>query len=510
MGGTGAAFSTLPLGCGREKAEKNLRQTAPDRPASILSRQRYAAAHKYIRDTVNGIVKGPVRTVHCDVLIIGAGASGIAAAQYLKSRGVDIRIVENESVPGGAGIRGSWQGVEYPFGSVYFVTYDGQIKELCDAAGVEPMHAPDDAVFYKGQLLTEIWQDKQLAALPVSAADKEGMRRFRDYLLKPENIPSYPLPARLNPKLAALDAMSGRSFIRQFNSPFLESLLNLYSRSSMGAGLDETNAYCLLNFYRWELGDAFDAPRYIFKGGMNGLLSALSHKIGHEKFMFEHLAYSVSNVAKGVSTLCVAGAGELVEIRSKYAILASQKHVAARILPELSQSQADAMKQLRYPPYCTIHLHSDEPLLPKGYLDIWTPGAEDFCTDIICPNALLKDSEQNGKFVYSVYLPMADINRKMLLDNQQLAAFAYSVAEKTCALLRPGSFGAIQEIECYAWGHSLVVPSPGSHNGIAQRAMQPIGRIFPAGSDNDASPGLETAVYHGFKCAEMAWKALRH
>lgn len=117
IGGTGAAFLALH-GCGDDTSK--IQRVAGPNPETILKRQRFSLAHQYVRDKSTIGAKNNNESMQCDVVIIGAGASGLAAALTLHDAGFDVLLLENESQVGGAGINGSMHDIKYPYGSVYF------------------------------------------------------------------------------------------------------------------------------------------------------------------------------------------------------------------------------------------------------------------------------------------------------------------------------------------------------------------------------------------------------
>lgn len=236
----------------------------------------------------------------------------------------------------------------------------------------------------------------------------------------------------------------------------------------MGAGIDDTNAYCLLNFYRSELGKNFDALRFTFPGGMNELYAGITQTIGSDTFLYNHLAIESKNVQYGTETICITHDDHIVRIQSAYTIMAINKLTASRICKDLTTQQISAMQTIQYPPYITIHLHSDKQLFPDQYMDIWTVDTGDFCTDIICSNAMQRKPNANTSFVYSLYGALPLNKRSMLLDDVLMAEHAYDIVSKLAKTLKNGMMEHVHEIECFAWGHSVAIPSIGSHSGIAQ------------------------------------------
>lgn len=499
IGGTGAAYLALQ-GCGRD-ASSEMQQITGYNSATLLKRQRHSLAHKYLRDKSFDINLLKKNTIETDIVIIGGGASGLAAAITLQDAGYSFLLLENEAQLGGAGVKGVNNGISYPYGSVYFVDNSEKIQSLCKRAGKQCIAAPEDAVLYQGQLIENFWSDKTISSLSLPTIEKDGMKRFRDVLLNDSLVPTYPLPKKLNSYEAGLDAQSSRKYLSEFRSPFLETLLDLYSKSSMGASIDETNAYSLLNFYSAELGSEFGKERFTFSGGMNGLYQVISSLIKPEFIKTESLAFALRNTTKGVEVDCIGNDQALTTITAKKVIMTGQKHIAPFMIDDLSDHQKSAMMSIQYPPYATIHLESKEELFPNTIMDVWTPEANGFCTDIICSNSMNPPQKSKNTFMYSIFGAMPLHQRSLLLNDVELAKYALDLTTKTMKYLHK-PMDIISSVEVFAWGHALAIPNPGSHNGPAQLASRTHGNIHFGASDNDAASSVENALANGFATAE--------
>jgi protoporphyrinogen oxidase len=494
IGGTGAAFLALH-GCGDDTSK--IQRVAGPNPETILKRQRFSLAHQYVRDKSIIGAKNNNESMQCDVVIIGAGASGLAAALTLHDAGFDVLLLENESQVGGAGIHGNMHDIKYPYGSVYFVDYSDDIKKICARTGLQPLPAPEDAVLHQGELIGNFWSDASLQSLEISQIEKDGMKRFRDVLLNDQKVPSYPLPRKLSQYESELDAQSAKEYLSQYSSPYLETLLDLYSRSSMGGTLKESNAYCLLNFYSSEIGSEFGKDRFTFPGGMNALYKAIASLIPQEKVMTNHLAFAIENTKDGVEVSCVNDVNEIRIVKAKKVIMTGQKHVSSFMIQDLSDAQRSAMMSMQYPPYATMHFTCEEELFPNHIMDVWTPEATPFCTDIICSNAMQGTKKKYDHHVYSIFGAMPQQQRSVLMDDQAMAKHGVDIISKTMKYLGK-SLDSISQIEVFGWGHALAIPFPGSHNGPAQLASARHGNMYFGASDNDAASSVENALANGF------------
>ncbi len=504
---TGATFAGMPLGCRNDQSKPVVQTRAlPPRPALSTAGQRFREMHSILLDNSDSPLVS--RTRSCDVVVIGAGPSGLAACRTLNKLGLHTLLVESESRLGGAAVNGEWKGVPYPLGSVYVVELDGVIKEILDDAGVKPVLTPEDAIVIDNQPYLDFWKDSVIASMPVSTSEKDAMRQFRDDLLNIKTEPIYPLPPKLSPELAALDGQSVRQYLQQYNSDLLNNLINAYALSSMGGTIDQVNAYCLIDFYGSELGTSYNLPRYTFPGGLHQFAEAVARPIPVESQLYEHIAFDLTNTADGVNLKCIDSDNQVLEIKAKAAVVAVQKFAVPFLIPNLPTAQKDAIKQIIYNPFATIHLCSNRELLPHTHFDTWVMGKEEFFTDILNPSSIVP--RDNPGYVYSIYAPRPLKERSALMSEELFADFARRAAEAALPVLGgKDASDAIEEIHCWAWGHSVVRASVGSHNGIAQHASMPFDNIFFANTDNDASPSLESAVHHGVMAAELVEKHVR-
>jgi len=500
--GSGALYLSAPLGgCNR-------RSPTVERSSDVgpeVSRQQYENPHRFIREHHrNGIDWQNAATHTADVTIVGAGPAGLAAAVLLTSAGYDVLLLDSEPVGGGAARAGSYNDQRYPLASIYFVEQTDIIGELCKYAGIEPTTVPPDAVIIEGQPVELLWNDSDLSSLPLPRKEQAELRRFRDDLLDMRTrgtVPVYPLPDTLPPALSKLDAQRASEFLASYRSPFLHSLLDLYARSSMGDTLENINTYSLLNFYASEL----DTPRYTFPGGLGALTAHIAQKLG-DRIKTGMTCFHIEDAHRNPTTWAMDAAGRLHRFRSRVAIVAVQKFMLPWVIAELPEAQKAAMHALHYSPFLTVHLCARQPLVPAAF-DLWVPNALPLFTDIINANATGEAS--TTAFVASIYAPRSAQDRAMMQSDDVLAAFARRIAEHATTTVPTIHREAVEEVHVFGWGHALVVPTPGSHSGIAQAARQPLGRILFANTDNDAAPAFENAVAHGARAAEQAMALLK-
>jgi protoporphyrinogen oxidase len=502
--GTGAIYTVALGACERPRPSAIHRTSAPPLKTSA---QRFRDAHAYLRD--RGVTAAVSEHRSTDVIVVGGGLSGLAATHLLRHEGRQVTLIENEPRIGGAAVSERVAGVPTSLGSVYFVDRSTLLMDLMKSASVTDVVCPTDGYMLHGTLHANIWRDADIMRFATSEQDRSAMRRFRDDLLamSDNDLPSYPLPKTLPSQWAAYDAMSGADFLASYNSPLLFTVLDSYARSSMGAGIADTNAYCLLNFYASEFDLSETVERYTFEGGMGGLTRGLAASM-QDAVHTNEVVIRVENTRTGVRAISVNAQGAVIETTAARAIVATQKFMAPFLIPELGTAQRDAMRALSYAPYATIHLHSSKPLVDASTIDTWFLPTSPLFSDVINPQAVWKGDTEG--YVCSIYAPMPRDARATLQDDASFAAHVADVVRAFLEHVDDGTAESVTEIYAWAWGHSLVIPTRGSHNGPAQLASAPIGNIFFANTDNDASPAVESALASAMAAAEGTLRSLAH
>lgn len=490
MLGSGATYALGLSGCRRPGEMRLL--TAPRRSHAT---PQFQVAHAYLRD--GGSLPAPSRQERCDVVIVGAGLSGLTAAVELERQGRRVIMVESEARVGGAGVQGELAGGRIPLGNVYFVERTPELDTLIKFSGIEPVPCPDDGYdLGRGEVVRDLWADETLDRVITSDTERDGMKRFRDQLLgMGDDLPPYPLEATLPERFAGLDT-SAEEWVKEFRSQILLTVLNSYSRSSMGALLLRTNVYCLLNFYSGEVGPAFESQRYTFAGGPGSLTRAVGERLACQRL--EQLAARVTQDATSASVDCIDRDGKVIRYVADHVIMAAPKFQMPYLIPDLPTQQAVACKSLSYAPYMTLHIVSDLPLVESDVYDTWNLTSE-FETDVVNPGSV--PGMNLDKHVSSLFVPMDEFARGQLQNPELFARRSGDIVERFLSTRTPEQQASVREVYCWGWGHGLVIPTPGSHSGIAQAAASRFGRILFANTDCDAAPAIENACQHGFRVA---------
>jgi hypothetical protein len=436
-----------------------------------------------------------------DVAIIGGGAAGIAAAWKLSKLGLDVLILENEPVAGGAARSTALAGLQCPLGGTYFYQYGGEIKAFLDDIGYRSAETGEDAQLFDGQLHTDWWSPKNINSLPIAETERASFRKFRDILLALKPVPSYPLSAARPELVSEYDGISAEAFVARFGSAVLSERMDLFARSVLGAPLREVNAYSFINMYSGEFGDAYQVPCFTAPGGLSAIIELAMIKLGDNHIQQECLVVGVENHGEDVEVQYVDAGGAPRAVIAKHAVVAVQKRIASRIVRGLPDNQLAAMRRVRYAPYLTIVLRCNAPLFPRGTFDCWLPDKQGRFTDVLDISQTYTGTMPAPALsamanAYILFCPRPESEREMLQDERKLVSFA-QVAVHGLSEHFKNALDIIEEIHVFAFGHSMVIPHVGSHREFGPIISRPVGNIQFANSDNDLVPGFENALMAG-------------
>src|SRR5579883_533045 len=486
---------------------------ASKNPSVTTASLHFSKAHELLRDG-NTLPQFPYHAVTTDTVIIGGGAAGLAAAWKLKKLGRDFLLLENEPAIGGVmkSPIPQWQGIPYPLGSTYFYRYNDLYREFYNDIGVHPIETGEDALYLgKNGIFVDWWNPRNLNSLPLPVKDKDAFKKFRDILLVMP-IPSYPLSAAFKDVIKKYDSISAAEYVERCGSHVLTDTMDMYARSVLGAPLKEVNAYSFLNFYSLEFGDAYQIPCYTFAGGLGEIAIKGSQYLGKDHVQTNALVVNVRNEKDNVVVNYIdlqTGASHTVHARN--AIVATQKQIAKHIVKDLPEEQVKAISAIRYAPYITIALCCSAPLFPKRAFDFWISDEQRRFTDLIdvtsAPDmASGCENRTTGDFIYMLSSPRPESDRKNMQDDRWLAEFAQKTAQALAAHISDAT-NKIDEMHVFGWGHSMVIPTVGSHQKLYPLTAQSVGNIHFANSDNDLAPGIENALDWGFRIADDVLKS---
>lgn len=201
-----------------------------------------------------------------DVLVLGAGVAGLAAARALTSSGIDnLAVLELEDRPGGNARGSQIQGLPCPLGAHYLPVPGAAAPELqhwLEELGLRRReagrwvydqrhlcHSPQDRLYFNGE-----WQDGLLPTQGVGPATLAQYRRFSALVEQERQSGRYAMPTVRLPDHPETRTLQQRSMAHWLNAqglndPHLRWYLNYACRDDYGAGLERVSAWAGLHYF---------------------------------------------------------------------------------------------------------------------------------------------------------------------------------------------------------------------------------------------------------------------
>ena len=510
------------LSCGRHEGGARARRAAalPANPhAGRWLGDDFSLGHR-VRDGLHPAWSGGALDLASDVVVVGAGISGLTTACELAKAGRRVTLVEQAPETGGNSKSARWGGIEYSIGAAYF-TQPGEgtrLERLYKELGVlaRAKKVGHGEVFAQGELVHDFWGGSTARGAAVEATKKvaEIFRRIYD-----ERYPEIPWNPRTQgwtrEQFEHADRTPFASFLDGVAAPpDVRAFCEYYCWSSFGGTAEEISSYAGLNFITAEFGEILALP-----GGNAGIARALGD-----------LAR-----ARGVRIVTGTAAGEVREVRGgievaalredgvrrypgKACVLAVPRFMAARLLPGFPEGRKAIVAGMKWRAYIVANVllarrpnpewydaYRIEPLVAEsaGWTDLVVADfvadeRQDYCA-LTAYRALPFDAGRASVFADDTYAAHREAVRRDLLPWLD------------CVGLEERD---IVDINLARWGHPLVLAQPGQlASGNLEKLSAPLGRVVFAHQDRYGVPAIENAIAAAFAAGDevdrMDWVATR-
>jgi protoporphyrinogen oxidase len=431
----------------------------------------------------------PPASARHDVVIVGGGVSGLAAAYRLQSR--DFLLLEKEPHWGGNAYGMEYEGSTYATGSA-FLTKDEFAYRFAKEIGLEPLPVnSSDASILHGELILDTWGEG-LDKLPYPAPVRESFKKFKKEML-------------------AIDVEKRVKEI--YNKPFSDFLKGYpgelkqwwdnFGPSNWGATSGETAAGIAIEALQEMAEESRVDDRHTWPGGLGAITKKLADILQPKyKDRMQTGATTIAVVSeKSEVQVTYMQGGELKTVAAKAVIMAAPKFITRRIVDGLTDRQSEAMHQIRYIPYPVVNLIFDKPVFNQGY-DTWCPG-NSFTDFVVADWVIQKQEGYRQKLnIISCYTPMKEEERGYLLNEIGARKIAASVLADFQKLM-PGLNVDPVEVHIYRRGHPLYMSTPGLYTQVQPLARHPMDRVFFANTDSE---GPESTTNAGILAAQRAVK----
>jgi oxygen-dependent protoporphyrinogen oxidase len=442
-----------------------------------------------VRDQGNQIFKRPPASARHDVVIVGGGVSGLAAAYRL--RHLDFLLLEKEPHWGGNAFAMEYEGSAYATGSA-FLTKDEYSYKFAKEIGLDPLPIKNsDASLIRGELVLDTWGDG-LDKLPYPAPVRESFKKFKKELLA------------INVEKRGKELFDNKfsDYMKGYPEE-LKQWWDNFGPSNWGATSEETAAGLAILTLQDMAGESRTDDRYTWPGGLGAITKKLA-EILQPKYK-DHMQTGATTVAvvtekEDVQVTYMLG-GELKTVAAKAVIMATPKFITRRIVDGMPDKQSDAMHQIRYIPYPVVNLIFDKPVFNQGY-DTWCPG-NTFTDFIVADWVIQKQPGYKQKFnIITCYTPMREENRGYLLNEIGARKIAANVLADFQKLMPAFNVDPV-EVHIYRRGHPLYMSTPGLYTQVQPLVRHPMDRVFFANTDSE---GPESTTNAGIHAAQRAVK----
>jgi len=413
----------------------------------------------------------PPASAKHDVVIVGGGVSGLAAAYRLQHR--DVLLLEKEPHWGGNAYAMEYEGSTYAAGAA-FLEANSQAFHFAKEIGLDPLPVNcADGSIINGEFVPDTWGDG-LNKIPYPPFTRESFKKFKKEMM-------------------AID-VEGRG-LELFNVPF-SSFMKLYAQeikqwwdafgpSNWGAASDDTAAAMGIEALQYLAASSHLDNRYTWPGGLGAISKKLAEIL--EPKYGSRMQAGATTVAvvpgKEDVQLSYVSAGDLKTVSAKAVIMATPKFITRRIVEGIPDKQSEAMRQIRYAPYCVVNLIFDKPVFNKGY-DTWCPG-NTFTDFIVADWVIRKKSGYKQKHnILSCYTPMKEEDRGYLLNETGARKIAANVLRDFQKLTPEFNVDPV-EVHIYRRGHPLYMSTPGLFTRVQPLVRQPMDRVFFANTDSE-------------------------
>jgi len=502
-----------------------------------------------LRDTKSGAWTTPASQRRADVLVVGAGIAGLAAARSLVAAGIDnVHLLELEDTAGGNSRGHVLGGMACPLGAHYLPLPGDkavEVIELLEQLGLrrtehgqavyderQLCHSPQERLFIAGH-----WHDgllPPLDALPgEQRADTQAQyRRFAAAVEQASAAGAFAMPtarSTWSPALAALDATTFANWLdaQGLAAPALRWYLDYCCRDDYGAGAAQVSAWAGLHYFASRHG--FHAPGdgsderdgvLTWPEGNAWLSRQLTKPLG-ERIHPGSVALRVAEDRHEVRVdLWDARTQRTERWSAPHVVLATPLFVAARLLVQPPDALNQAVAAMRHAPWLVGNLQLRDALDDR-------PGAAPSWDNVLYEagpaGAMLgyvdamhqSTRPYPGPTVLTSYWALGGDDAAQLHANRSrlLAdpwqAWAGRIVDDL-ARAHPDLPGKVERVDLMRYGHAMSVPVPGLRGSAALHALaQPQRRVHFAHADLSTYSVFEEAMFHGARAAAQVRAALK-
>lgn len=464
-----------------------------------------------------------------DVVIVGAGISGLSAAWRLGGLGLDVLVLELEPFVGGTSAWGEDGPVPYPWGAHYLAAPNPEARAALrllrdmgtvtgwDAAG-RPMfdpktlcHSPQERLFYQGA-----WHPGLVPADALTREERDELARFTAHehalteRLGSDGRHAFQIPVNLSsrdPEITALDRISMAAWLDRegYRTPFLRWYVRYATLDDYGGAPEDVSAWAGLHYFaaRKLKTPELEGSHFLVWPEGNGRLAKELLQRGAPRVEKGALVTSVSPDADGVALTYVdVATRESRRLAARAVILATPAFITQRLYPAAKGLPVRASS-----PWLVANLHLRRPIdrdLPwdsvlydgqgLGYVD--------------AQHQLTSPAERTVLTYFRAYGEADVAAARTALVREPWETLAENVL-RDLAPAHPHLHDGLERLDLMIWGHAMPRPRPGFLGATPFEVPAALdARIAWAHVDQSGMALFEEAQARGVRAAEIIARAV--
>lgn len=448
-------------------------------------------------------VAAAVRRIECDVVVIGAGIAGLAAAWQLRDR--DVVVLESAPCAGGR-IRSEPRAPYWlNLGPHVFPPPQSDLGRLVEAVGLETVPIPGTTVAAhvngrvaaggRPETLPFRLNLSPAARLSLIRAGLKIRRGVAEYLALSRRDGEPPAASRRR-LLVYRDEMTFADFLGRLH-PDVDALLRAAVRRVSAEPENLSAGAGIAQFAATFSGDGSLYHRTL-PGGTGRLAESLAAPLAG-RLRTNTRAVRVWEAERGVQVDAVDEAGAL-RVASSAAVVATPAHATAELVEGLPPTVYSALRAIRYGPYVVAALHTNEQRrMPWDDIYALVVARKRFNMFFNTASVLRSSPERLPGGSLTVY-GAGSLGDELLRTSDAEVSDALLL---DLATVFPAVHNVVEEVVVQRWPKGIPFAWPG--RSALQRVFEDVpGRIVLAGDYLGERGGLDTATMSGLEAAAVA------
>ena len=384
-------------------------------------------------------------TRHTDVVIIGAGISGLASARSLSSLGIESIVLEKSSRVGGLIQTSDEDGYVTDHAASMVLNFSAKVSDFLLLTGLDHLRVERKEINRRyiiknnqlcavpntitGMMLGGLFSTRtrmKLMAEPFIPASKDDNESVADFIRR--RVGQQVLDLAIDPYVSAVLGCDPEKACARSTLPRLKILEQTFGSFSAGILLKR-----ILPGHKGVPQQAFS-----FRGGMQTLTDSLAADKGVEIKTDQHIE-QVQKLKRGWQVTARQG-DQLLQIHARHLIFTTPADVSAHLIKRVQPDTASLLNKIQYAPISQIHLGFDRqafkhPLDGNGFL---TPSKSSIALrGSLWMSNLIDGRAPDGKVLTSNFIGGATQLNSIQFSDQKLTDLALLSLRQLCGLQQP-------------------------------------------------------------------------